>query len=39
MRADAIYAAKLVAQAEPAVICFIGTAPCFVLGWRGSRPS
>jgi maleate isomerase len=37
MGKDAIYAAKLVAQADPAVICFIGTAPCFVLGVEGEK--
>jgi maleate cis-trans isomerase len=37
MGEDAIYAAKLVAQADPAVICFIGTAPCFVLGVEGEK--
>ncbi len=37
MRTDAIYAAKLVAQAEPAVICYIGTAACFVLGVEGEQ--
>ncbi|MCL2669719.1 MAG: hypothetical protein FWE89_03445, partial [Syntrophaceae bacterium] len=37
MRTDAIYAAKLVAQAAPAVICYIGTAACFVLGVDGEK--
>ena len=37
MGEDAIYAAKLVAQADPAVICFVGTAPCFVLGVEGEK--
>jgi maleate cis-trans isomerase len=37
MRSDALYAAKLVAQAEPAVTCYIGTAACFVLGVEGEQ--
>jgi maleate isomerase len=37
MRADAIHAAQLVATAQPDVICYIGTAACFVLGVEGEQ--
>lgn len=37
MRADALYGAELLAQAGPDVICYIGTAACFVLGVEGEK--
>jgi maleate isomerase len=37
MRADAMHGAELLAQAGPDVICYIGTAACFVLGVEGEK--
>jgi maleate cis-trans isomerase len=37
MRADAIHAAQLIATAQPDVICYVGTAACFVLGFEGEQ--
>lgn len=37
MRADAMHGAELLAHARPDVICYIGTAACFVLGVEGEK--
>jgi len=37
MRTDAVHGAQLLAQAGPNVICYIGTAACFVLGVDGEK--
>jgi maleate cis-trans isomerase len=37
MRQDALHGAELLAEAEPDVICYIGTAACFVLGVEGEK--
>jgi maleate isomerase len=37
MRADALHGAELLACAGPVVICYIGTAACFVLGVEGEK--
>ena len=37
MRTDAVHGAKLLGQAGPNVICYIGTAACFVLGVDGEK--
>jgi maleate isomerase len=37
MRQDAVHGAELLAEAEPDVICYIGTAACFVLGVDGEK--
>jgi maleate cis-trans isomerase len=37
MRADALHGAELLACAGPDVICYIGTAACFVLGVEGEK--
>ena len=37
MRADALHGAELLACAQPDVICYIGTAACFVLGVEGEK--
>jgi maleate isomerase len=37
MRQDAIHGAELLSEAEPDVICYIGTAACFVLGVEGEE--
>jgi maleate isomerase len=37
MRTGALHGAELLAQAQPDVICYIGTAACFVLGVEGEK--
>ena len=37
MRQGAVHGAELLAEAEPDVICYIGTAACFVLGVDGEK--